>query len=157
RIIWKGGASTDLEIKLPVNSLTALPQHQETERRICELAAGGVYDEEIARILTDEGHRSPWQGDRLLPTTVQRIRLQHRIKVKHRTRWRRVENMLTVSQLAVRLQIPIKWIYVQLKRGAILTDREPSGRFLFPNADSTVEEIRRLRKHQVNQIDLRGV
>lgn len=104
--------------------------------RICELVRDGAYDDEIARILTQEGHHSPWEADKVLPITVRRIRLKHRLKVRHRTRWPAVADHLTVTQLAQRLRIPVKWIYVQLKRGSILTTREASGRFLFP--DNTI-------------------
>jgi hypothetical protein len=73
---------------MPVNSLTALPRGAEMEQRVCELAAAGHYDDEIARILTAEGHRSPWRGAEVLPSTVRGIRLRHgRKTVRQRTRW----------------------------------------------------------------------
>ena len=50
----------------------------------------GMHDDEIARILTQEGHHSPWEADKVLPITVQRIRLKHRLKGQPRqTRWPR--------------------------------------------------------------------
>jgi hypothetical protein len=62
---------------------------------------------------------------------------------------------LTVTQLATRLGIPIKWVYTQLRRGSILTTREPSGRFLFPDKTSALEAICSLRNHRVAKINLR--
>jgi DNA invertase Pin-like site-specific DNA recombinase len=158
RIVWRGGATTDLVITLPVSSITALPRYKEMVKRICALARAGVPDDELARILTDEGHHSPWEVDKVLPITVQRIRLKHRIKVAQprQTRWPAVANRLTVTQLASRLRIPAKWIYIQLKRGSILAVREQSGRFLFPDEATALEAIRQLRNHRVTQIDLRG-
>lgn len=125
RIVWRGGATTKLLVTLPVNAVAALPRHQEMVERICTLTREGMHDDEIARILMQEGHHSPWEADKVLPITVQRIRLKRRLKVQHRqTRWPAVADHLTVTQLATLLEIPTKWIYVQLKRGSILTIRE---------------------------------
>ena len=156
RIVWRGGATTELLVTLPVNAVTALPRHREMIARICALAQEGLHDQEIARILTQEGHHSPWEADKVLPVTVQRIRLKHRLKSRPRqTRWPVVAGNLTVTQVATRLGIPIKWVYTQLRRGSILTTREPSGRFLFPDQKSALEAIRRLRTRRVAKIDLR--
>src|SRR4029453_15661468 len=62
RIVWRGGATTELTVMIPVHALSALPRCAEMQQRICELAANGRYDDEIARMLTAEGHRSPWRG-----------------------------------------------------------------------------------------------
>jgi len=156
RIVWRGGATTELCATLPVNAVAALPRHQEMVERICALTREGMHDDEIAHILTQEGHHSPWEADKVLPVTVQRIRLKHRLKVQHRqTRWPAIADHLTVTQLAHRLRIPVKWIYVQLKRGSILTTREPSGRFLFPDKTIALQAICSLRNHRVAKIDLR--
>jgi hypothetical protein len=78
------------------------------EQRVRELAATGLYDDEIARILTAERHRSPWRGAEVLPSTVRDIRLRHGLKiVRQRTRWPKIAGCLTVTQLAARLQIPV--------------------------------------------------
>jgi DNA invertase Pin-like site-specific DNA recombinase len=156
RIVWRGGATTELLVLLPVNAVAALPRYREMIARIFAMAQEGLHDEEIARILTQEGHRSPSETDKVLPVTVQRIRLKHRLKSKLRqTRWPVVAGNLTVTQLATRLGIPAKWVYVQLRRGRILTTREASGRFLFPDKKSALEAIRKLRNHRVAKINLR--
>ena len=88
RIVWRGGAITELTDAGQLIKLTALPRGAEMEQRVCELAAAGHYDDEIARILTAEGHRSPWRGAEVLPSTVRGIRLRHgRKTVRQRTRW----------------------------------------------------------------------
>lgn len=157
RIVWRGGATTELVAMMPVNSLAALPRHVEMENRICELAAKGLYDDQIVQILADEGHRSPWRGTAVLPSTVRGIRLRHGIKAVHRqTRWPPVKGCLTVTQLAERLNIPTKWIHTQLRRGAIRAIHEPSGRYLFPDTDHAMLAIRQLREHHVKTIDLTG-
>ncbi|MHC2691813.1 hypothetical protein ACVMFA_009755 [Bradyrhizobium liaoningense] len=155
RIVWRGGATTELVVTLPVNAVAALQRHKEMVERICALARDGAYDDEIARVLTQEGHHSPWEANKVLPITVRRIRLKHRLKAKHRTRWPAVAGHLTVTQLANRLGVPVKWIDVQLKRGSILTTREASGRFLFPDNTIALQAIRSLRNHRLAKIDLR--
>ena len=104
------------------SAVAALTRHREMIARICALAQDGLHDQEIARILTQEGHHSPWEPDKVLPVTGQRIRLKHRLKSRPRqTRWPVVAGNLTVNQLATRLGIPIKWVYTQLRRGSILS------------------------------------
>ena len=156
RIVWRGGATTELTVKMPVNALSALPRHAEMEQRVCELAAAGHYDDEIARMLTAEGHRSPWRGTEVLASTVRGIRIRHGVKVRQRTRWPAVSGCLTVTQLARRLQLPQKWIYTQLRRGALRTVLEPSGRYLFPDTEPAMQAIRELREHRMQRVDLTG-
>jgi len=143
-------------VKMPVNALSALPRHAEMEQRVCELAAAGHYDDEIARMLTAEGHRSPWRGTEVLASTVRSIRIRHGVKVRQRTRWPAVSGCLTVTQLARRLQLPQKWIYTQLRRGALRTVAEPSGRYLFPDTEPAMQAIRELREHRMQRVDLTG-
>jgi DNA invertase Pin-like site-specific DNA recombinase len=157
RIVWRGDATTELTIMMPVNALAALPRHAEMEQRVCELAAAGVYDDEIARMLTAEGHRSAWRVAQVLPSTVRDIRLRHGIKtVRQRTRWRAVPGCLTVAQLADRLRIPPKWIHTQLTRGALRTTREPSGRYIFPDTRLAMQAVQELRQRRIKQVDLTG-
>ena len=49
--------------------------------RILDLARAGVPDDKIAAVLTGEGHRSPNCAEKVVPITVQRIRLSAGIKV----------------------------------------------------------------------------
>jgi hypothetical protein len=157
RIVWRGGATTELTVMMPVNALAALPRHAEMEQRICELATTGRYDDEIARILTAEGHRSPWRSADVLPSTVRDIRLRHGLKMlRQRTRWPTVPGCLSVTQLAERLRIPQKWIHTQLRRGALRTMHEPSGRYLFPDTESAIQAVQDLRRHRTNYVDLTG-
>ncbi len=37
--MWRGAATTDLTIMMPVNALMALARHVEMEERVCELAS----------------------------------------------------------------------------------------------------------------------
>jgi DNA invertase Pin-like site-specific DNA recombinase len=157
RIVWRGGATTELTVMMPVNALTALPRHAEMEQRVRDLAAAGHYDDEIARILTGEGHRSPWRGAEVLRSTVRGIRIRHGMKtLRQRTRWPAVPGCLPVAQLAERLRIPQKWIHTQLRRGTLRTILEPSGRHLFPDTEPAMQAVRELREHRTQHVDLTG-
>ena len=81
RIIWKGGDNTNLSLPIPVGSLAELTSGEELEARIVALARQGFKDDDVAAQLTAEGFRSP-MGLTLLPSTVKRIRLEHRIWVR---------------------------------------------------------------------------
>ena len=49
---------------------------------------------------------------------------------------------------------PKKWLRDRLRAGAIQTVREPSGRYLFPDSEGTLEALRQLRARVVKQVDL---
>ena len=89
RIVWRGGAVSELAVARPVNGIAALTRGAQMQVRILDLARAGLHDDEIAVRLTQEGHRSPTCPDRVRPTTVQRIRLAASVKAAtQRTRWR---------------------------------------------------------------------
>ncbi|MBB4383421.1 hypothetical protein [Bradyrhizobium sp. SBR1B] len=96
RIVWRGGAVTELEVKMSVNSVTRLTRGTEMRERLLALARDGVPDDEIAAILTHEGHRSPHCTDKVLAITVGRIRRAAAIKVAtQRNRWEHDEALLS--------------------------------------------------------------
>jgi DNA invertase Pin-like site-specific DNA recombinase len=155
RIVWRGGATTELWVAVTVNAANALPRFAEMEARLIELARSGLHDEAIAQILTDEGHHSPKSTDRVLPSTIGGIRRRLEIKATvHQTRWPKVDGYLTVAAVANQLNVSMNWIRGKIRRGTIRTKREPSGRYLFPDIPSTLEAFRQLRARQVRQIDL---
>ncbi|MGJ0502621.1 MAG: hypothetical protein ACR65X_02575 [Methylocystis sp.] len=59
RIVWRGGAVNELAIQRRVNPVTKLARGEEMRERVLTLARAGMYDDQIAAILTSEGHRSP--------------------------------------------------------------------------------------------------
>jgi DNA invertase Pin-like site-specific DNA recombinase len=155
RVVWRGGAASELTVALPVNSFAALPRGAEMEARALELARAGMHDEEIAQVLTAEGHRSPGREEGVLPATARTIRLRHGIKVARRcTRWPRVPGWLTVTDIAVQLQVPERWVRERLQSGAIRTGREPSGRYLLPDRPETLDRLRQLRAGTISHADL---
>ncbi len=78
RVVWRGGDASTFDVPVSVGSFSALSGHKEMEARVLDLARAGRSDEAIAAELTAAGHRSPMR-DRVLPSTVRNIRLQHGI------------------------------------------------------------------------------
>lgn len=155
RIVWRGGAVSEFTVTMPVNALSALSCYAAMEARVLALVGAGVDDGTIARTLTAEGHHSARDGTAVLPSTVRSIRLRHGVKLMPRqTRWPRVPGWLTVTGIAARLQVPDKWLRDRLRAGVIQTVREPSGRYLFPDSESTLEALRQLRAHGAKQVGL---
>ena len=156
RIVWRGGAVTDLEVKMPVCSIAKLTRGDEMCDRLLELARSGMPDDEIAAILTSEGHRSPHSPDRVFPITVQRIRLAAGIKMAvQRNRWHHDRSLLSANDLAAKLGIPVNWLYVQIRKKRLLINRQANGAYLFPGSPGTLEAIRSLREHAITCLDLR--
>jgi len=156
RIVWPGGAVSELAIARPVTRMTSLARSAEMRERILELARAEVPDNEIATVLTREGHRSPRCPDRVLPVTVQRIRLAAGLRMKTpRTRWCHTPDRLGVTAMAERMGIPSKWLYRQISTGRILLDRQPSGAYLFDDTLDVIASLRALRRRTVAQVNLR--
>ena len=153
RLVWRGGDASALDIPVAVGSLAALSRHAELEARILELAREGQGDEAIAAALTADGHRSPMR-DRVLPSTVRIIRLRHGILLKRsQSHPRRVPGHLTISQLAARLGVSAYWIYDRIHNGTIaITRDERTGLYLFPDAPGTLDQLRKLRAGELDQI-----
>ena len=131
RIVWRGGAVTNLEVRRRVCSVRKLARGVEMRDRVLSLARDGMYDDQIAAVLTSEGHRSLNSEDRVLPITVRRIRHAGGVAItKKRTRWTHAIGVLTAPELAVKLRIPVNWLYVQIRKRKLLVDRHPSGSLL---------------------------
>jgi len=154
RVVWRGGEVSEFTVALTVNALAALPRAAEMEARVLELARDGLHDDEIVRVLTAEGHRSPWRTEEFLPGTVQRIRLQHQVKVVRRSRWRDMPGWMAVTEAAARLQVPRQWVRGRIRSGVIRTLCEPSGRYLIPDTPAALDAIQDLQAGRVGRIDL---
>lgn len=156
RIVWRGGAVTDLEVKRMVNAIAHLTRGEEMRERLIDLARIGVPDDEIAAVLTREGHRSPACLEKVLLATVQRVRRSAGINVtEQRNRWTHDPSLLSANELAARLNIPVNWLYVQIRQNRLLIDRHLTGAYLFRNTTSVMEAIQNLRSHAINRLDLR--
>jgi hypothetical protein len=78
RIVWRGGATTRLNVPVSVGAFTQLSDAQAMETLTLDLFHQGKTDEPIAQTLIDSGYRSPMRPDTVLPSTVRAIRLKHR-------------------------------------------------------------------------------
>jgi hypothetical protein len=108
-----------------VNAVANLARGTEMRARVLELARVHMHDDEIAATLTSEGRRSPNCVEKVLPITVQRIRLLAGVKqAEQRTRWQHPPDILSAQELAGGLNIPVNWLYVQIRKGRLLIDRQ---------------------------------
>lgn len=156
RIVWRGGAVSDIAVKMRVNAIANPTQGEEMRERALGLARAGIPDDAIAATLTAEGHRSPNSADTVLPINVQRLRLGAGIKVAaQRTRWDHASNLLSATEMAAKLSIPVNWLYVQIRQKKLLMHRQPNGAYLFRNTPSVIDAVRSLRNHSVHHLDLR--
>jgi hypothetical protein len=156
RIVWRGGAVTELDVVVPVHAVRDISGFEQMEARILELESSGKLDEEIAGMLTDEGFRSP-HHDVLLPSTVKTLRLKHqRFHRYRRARPRRVTGFLTVPQIAKALGVTAHWLYHLMSRGVIEIDRDPTTRlYLFPDRPEILDELRRLQTGAIDHVSYR--
>jgi hypothetical protein len=124
------------------------------EARILELARAGHGDDAaIAAELTADGHRSPMR-ERVLPSTVQTIRLRHGVMLKRsQSHPRHVPGRLTIPQLAARLGVSAHWIYDRVHNGAIaITRDEHTGLYPLPDAPSTLDRLQQLRAGELERL-----
>jgi hypothetical protein len=153
RVVWKGGDTTDTSITVTVGSLKRRTRGQEMEQAILALARPGEPDEEIARRLTQGGHRSPRHAT-VLPSTVKVIRLRHRVLLNHsQSHPRKVAGHLTVPQLAEKLKIERDGIYHRIHTGKIQVTPDPERRlYLFPDAPENLRRFRQLLEGSVQDL-----
>jgi hypothetical protein len=146
RIVWRGGATTDLQVPVPVGSLADLAGAPEMERIILARSGQGASDEVIAEELTAQGYRSPMRL-MVLPSTVKSIRLKHGIfQVRSQSHPRQVKGALTLSQVAKALDIAPHWIYDRINNGCIQVSKDAqTNLYLFPDDPATLEQFQQLR------------
>jgi DNA invertase Pin-like site-specific DNA recombinase len=154
RIVWRGGETTELSVAIAVHTVASLSRGAEMEARIVDLARAGVDDDAIAALLVKEGFRSA-RCTPLSANAVKVIRLRHRVL---RAPWlsypRRVPGCLTVTQLARELAVSPHWIHRRIRNGTIVVARHPvTGRWLFPEADATLIQLRKLKAGQTHRLD----
>lgn len=154
RIVWRGGDITTLQVAISVGSLVDLPRAAEMEQIIIEMANRGRRDQEIAEHLTSLGHRSPMDPDRVLPSTVRIVRLEHRIFQKRsQSHPRRIVGHLTIPQIAQYLDISPHWIYHRINTGQIQIDKDAAtGLYLFPDQPATLDMFRQLLNGQLHNL-----
>ena len=153
RLVWRGGAVSDLEVPCTVGTLRDLTGFAQMEAQVLRLEAQGHADEDIAQRLTLQGFRSP-QRPRVLASTIRTIRLRHGRLHRYRgPRPRRVPHSLTVPQIATAVGVKPHWVYHLIRRGRIVVSRdEASGLYLFPDGAETLAAFRQLRDGHITEL-----
>ena len=154
RIVWCGGEVSALEIEVAVSTHRVLARGAEMEARLLALARQGVDDATIAAQLTREGYRSARCGH-VSVDTVRHVRHQHRVlRDWRRAHPRHVSGWLTMAELARRLQVSRDWLERRIRNGTIAIARDAaSGRFLFPDTDTTLARFEELKAGLVDHLD----
>jgi len=153
RIVWRGGAVSELEVPCTVGTLRDLTGFAQMEAQVLRLEAQGHADEDIAQRLTAQGFRSP-QRPRVLASTIRTIRLRHGRLHRYRgPRPRRAPSALTVPQIATAVGVKPHWVYHLIRRGRIVVSRdEVSGLYLFPEGAETLDAFRQLRDGSITEL-----
>lgn len=145
RVIWRGGASTDILVPVTVGAWADLSGAATMEQVILEQSARGRSDEEIAHELTSAGYRSP-RAATVLVSTVRRLRQAHRLfQNRSQSHPRQIAGYLTIPQIARVLDISPHWIYHRIDTGVIQVEKDATTRlYLFPDTPETLERFRTL-------------
>jgi DNA invertase Pin-like site-specific DNA recombinase len=156
RIVWKGGLGTTFEVPTTVGAFFDLSGAEEMEQLVVELFKEGKTDRQIARRLTELGHRSP-QRKHVVRSTVQTIRHRHGLtrgaRGKGTSREHHVPGYLTLLEVARKLGVPKAWMYNRISNGAIqIVKEDRTGLYLFPDDPATVERFRDLKEGKVRKL-----
>lgn len=136
----------NLEVKMKVTSVAKLTRGMEMRDRVLALACDRIPDDEIAAVFASEHHRSLSCGDKVLPITARRIRHGAGIRIgKSPTRWSHGTTLLSTPELAARLKIPVNRLYVQIRQGRLVIDRQPTGAYLFQYTSAVLSAVRSRR------------
>jgi DNA invertase Pin-like site-specific DNA recombinase len=153
RVVWRGGEVTEEQIELRVHALHALSRGAEMQTRILELARQGLTDTGVAKILTEEGYRSP-RGSQVLARTVQVFRQRHRMLRPTRAHPRHIPGWLTMAELVRRLQVSRYWIEQRIRDGTIAIERDAEvQRYLFPDTKATITAFQQLKSGKTGHLE----
>jgi excisionase family DNA binding protein len=154
RIVWRGGAVSELQVEPAVHALHALSRGAEMQARLLELARQGVADAAIAALLTREGHRSA-RCSYVPVRTVQIVRQRHRVlRGASRTHPRHLPGWLTIAELARQLQVSRSWINRRIRDGTIAIHRNVAAkRYLFPDTEDSRAALQRLKSGEAHHLD----
>ncbi|MCF8710378.1 recombinase family protein [Rhizorhapis sp. SPR117] len=153
RLVWRGGEVSQLEVEPRVHAQSALSRATEMEARLLELARHGIDDITIARILTEEGHRSA-RCAHVPARTVQVLRQRHRVLYNARDmRDRHISGWLTIATVAPMLEVSNSWIKRRIRDGIIEIRRDPHDkRFLFPDTPEGMAALQELKSGARNHL-----
>jgi hypothetical protein len=150
RMVWRGGATTTVEVPVAGGARTALPGAPAMAQPMRVLCAEGTSDDEMARQWTQHGYRSP-SRPAVLPSTGKGIRLKLGLmQNRSPAHPRQIAGSLTVPPRAAALGITPHWGYDQRKRGTVMLQRDAHTRLsLFPDCPETLAAFGPLRAGEV--------
>ncbi len=153
RLVWRGGATTAVDLPICVGRLADRTGAAEMEATILRLARAGRSDRDIAATLTAQGHRSTRVAT-VLPSTVTSIRLRHRVMNRaSQSHPRRVAGYLTIPQLADKLNISRHWISDRIHNGTIVVEKDAITKcYLFPDNLDTLRQFKELREGKITHL-----
>ncbi len=153
RVVWRGGLTTEGYVTVGTGKIASMERGKELEQRVLDLSKDStLYTTEIAKLLTAEGFHSP-QSDEVLVSTVRTIRKRNGIMDLARSSPTQVPGFLTTAQLEARLGLRQGWIFERIRTGKILVEKDPeTGRYLFPDTESTVNQIRLLSQGKLKSV-----
>jgi DNA invertase Pin-like site-specific DNA recombinase len=153
RVVWRGGASTTADVRVTVNSFSRLSDAKEISDTIGCLIREGQTDEEIAAVLTANGHRAPNLGI-IKAATVRKLRLANGLlRFPKKSQPRRKTGYLTVAELAAKLKVEATRIYRRILDGTIAVKKDETMRcYLFPDKLSTLAQLRQLLDGKIQQL-----
>lgn len=140
---WSGGFQTEHEITRPVTSYVQLESFSQLQNRILTLTKAGHSAPETARILADEGYRSPREQRPVSAFMVQKLLAEPRC-VRELNEPHLSQDQWRSEELARKLKIPEKRLKYWVTRGWVTAIQRPHGRTWVLFANSV--ELRRLRK-----------
>jgi len=153
RVVWRGGLSTTAEVRVPVQSFSRLSDGKEIKDTILRLTRAGQSDEQIAAILTGNGHHAP-HGGAINPGTVRRLRSAYRItRFPNKSRLPRKPGFLTIAQVAEKLKIESNKIYRYILNGRIVVKKDEDLKcYLFPDKLATLAQLRQLLDSKIEHL-----
>ena len=153
RVVWRGGQTTTIEMRVPVCGFARLSDWQQIQDTIAHLAREGQTDEQIAAVLAANGHRAP-SGGEISVATDQKIRFKNRVlRCPKHSRLSSKPGYLTISQLADKLKVAYEKIYWQIRNGTINVKKDESTRcYLFPDKPSTLTQFRQLFDGKISKV-----
>jgi DNA invertase Pin-like site-specific DNA recombinase len=153
RVVWRGGQTTTTELRVPVYSFARLSDGKQIEETIVRLARDGQTDEQIAAVLTAEGHRAP-RNQEINAGMVRRLRLAKRVsRYRLKAHPLRRPGYLTLIEIAEKLKVSYARIYRYLFEGKLRATKDPSANcYLFPDKPATLAQFRQLLDGEISQL-----
>jgi DNA invertase Pin-like site-specific DNA recombinase len=153
RIAWRGGLATEAKLRVRVFTLRGTDRNATVVARMRELAEQGLGNDAIAERLNAEGFL-PARGDEFTRPIVVKIRLDEGIPlVAQKVRDGGLAEGYTVREVTRLLGVNRCWIYGIVREGRLKAHKDPKyGAYLFPRGRDTIEQLRRLRNHEIQHL-----